>query len=327
MAKRIQDMVDDSTDDKMDGKVSIVYERLGDLQWLPGKGDGEFLRRIKHWRLIIQLGFDAFTLEFLENSIVSYQGVLLVSPYDQGASNNATPYTVGYLKGLSTEELYKWIKDQSKIWKEYNLLTNNCQHFVHAFLAHFEDQGYLIRTSHLAAVNLKHEQPRSDQQEQEEQCQDQKGCQYARPVIPHPMQDQSLQYLHQHQHQQPQNDHSSHHNQNQQYRKDQQHQSQQHQSQQYEIGLHGSEDLQHESHHQHQLQQQQQQQYPDQRQQREQRVHSLGTGTRARPSSPPSSNWIPSIGIPSMEKVGRFIGDMGYKSKSFILPPPKRDDS
>ncbi|KAG0064820.1 hypothetical protein BGZ89_008819 [Linnemannia elongata] len=139
-------MVDDSTDYKMDGKVSVVYEHLDDLKWLPVKGNGEFLRRIKHWRLIIQLGSNAFTLEFIENGIVSSQGVLLVGPYSQGASNNATPYLVGYLQGLSTEVLSKWIQEQSEIWKEYNTLTNNCQHFVHEFLAHFEEAGYLART-------------------------------------------------------------------------------------------------------------------------------------------------------------------------------------
>ncbi|KAF9543178.1 hypothetical protein EC957_001240 [Mortierella hygrophila] len=158
MAKRIQDMVDNSTAEKMDGKVSIVYERLGDLQWLPGKGDGEFLRRIKHWRLVIQLGFDAFTLEFLENSIVSHQGVLIVGTYDQVESRNATAYLVGDLKGLSTEVLYKWIQEESEIWKDYNLRKKNCQHFVQKFLADFET--YLSRTDHLEAVQQNQDQRR-----------------------------------------------------------------------------------------------------------------------------------------------------------------------
>lgn len=39
-------------------------------------------------------------------------------------------------------------------------------------------------------------------------------------------------------------------------------------------------------------------------------------------SSWPSSNWIPSV-----EKVGRFIGDIGYKSKLIILPPSKGNGS
>ncbi|KAF9543181.1 hypothetical protein EC957_001243 [Mortierella hygrophila] len=228
-------MVDNSTAEKMDGKVSIVYERLGDLQWLPGKGDRELLRRIKHWRLTIQLGFDAFTLKFLENSIVSHQGILIVGTYDQVESRNATAYLVGDLKGLSTEVLYKWIQEQSKIWKVYNMLTNNCQPFVHVFLADFET--CLFTTGNLAAVYQKHEQPQSEQQEQEEQCHNQKECQCGRSVIPYPMQNQSLQYQnqHQHQHHQPQNCHSSHHNQNQQYRN-----YQQYQSQPYENGQHGT---------------------------------------------------------------------------------------
>ncbi|KAG0063019.1 hypothetical protein BGZ90_002858 [Linnemannia elongata] len=173
VAKRIQDMVDDAIDGKMDGKVSIIYEYLDDLKWLPVKGNGEFLRRIKHWRLIIQLGSNVLTLEFIENSISSSQGVLLVGPYGQGASNNATPYLVGYLKGLSTEMLSKWIQEHSEIWKEYNTLTNNCQHFVHEFPVYFEEAGYLARTGHLAAVSKKHKQPPPHQQEQEEQRQNQ----------------------------------------------------------------------------------------------------------------------------------------------------------
>ncbi|KAF9090323.1 hypothetical protein BGX29_011538 [Mortierella sp. GBA35] len=71
MGKRIEALVATSTGDTLEGKIYIMYERLNDLQrLLPGKDDGERFRKIKHWRLVIQIGFDCFTLEFLENSIV-----------------------------------------------------------------------------------------------------------------------------------------------------------------------------------------------------------------------------------------------------------------
>ncbi|KAF9145828.1 hypothetical protein BGX30_006600 [Mortierella sp. GBA39] len=355
MAKRIQDMVDDSTDDKMDGKVSIVYERLGDLQWLPGKGDGEFLRRIKHWRLIIQLGFDAFTLEFLENSIVSHQGVLIVGTYDQVESRNATAYPVGNLKGLSTEELYKWIQEQSGIWKEYNLLKNNCQHFVHAFLAHFENLGYLTRTDHLEAVRQKRQQEQSDQQSPPERQlppvpqSEQTHFQQSQSEQPHLQQSESEQpYTQQSQSEQPHSQQSqSEQTHSQQSQSEQPHlqqsqseqphpqlnQTQQHNGQQNQGQQHQDQKVQDLKHlnHQYDNQAQQFQQYQDHQQQQEvqqvdQRCEQQWRSpksdkrVRARSSSSPSKARV------AKAMLGKFLGELGVKSKSFTMFTPKRED-
>ncbi|KAK3810387.1 MAG: hypothetical protein J3Q66DRAFT_373407 [Benniella sp.] len=166
MNELIEELISTSTNDPVGGKIYIMYERLGDLQWLPGKGDGKFLRSIKHWRLVIQLGFDCITLEFLENSLISHQGVVLVGAFDpskidtrgrggdlgsDGQQQSAiTLYHIGDLAELSSEVLFKWIQKQFLSRTEYNILKNNCQHFVYDFLAHFEKEGYLVnRTSHL----------------------------------------------------------------------------------------------------------------------------------------------------------------------------------
>ncbi|KAK3815539.1 MAG: hypothetical protein J3R72DRAFT_461613 [Linnemannia gamsii] len=162
MDELIEELISTSTDDPVEGKIYIMYERLGDFQWLPGKGDGKFLRRIKHWRLVIQLGFDCITLEFLENSLVSRQGVVLVGAYDpskihRGVRGDLGPdgqqqptlYHIGDLAGLSSEVLFKWIQEQFRLKTEYNVLQDNCQDFVYDFLAHFEKEGYLVnRTNH-----------------------------------------------------------------------------------------------------------------------------------------------------------------------------------
>ncbi|KAG0200101.1 hypothetical protein BGX33_011226 [Mortierella sp. NVP41] len=150
MGKRIEALVATSTGDTLEGKIYIMYERLNDLQrLLPGKDDGERFRKIKHWRLVIQIGFDCFTLEFLENSIVSQQGVVMVGPYNQESSQR-TLYPIGDLR-ISTEVLFNWTQEQFNEWTVYNLFQKNCQHFVHHFLAFVEKEGYLTnRTDHLA---------------------------------------------------------------------------------------------------------------------------------------------------------------------------------
>ncbi|KAF9903162.1 hypothetical protein EC991_004108 [Linnemannia zychae] len=168
MDKRIKELVSNSTDDPVSGKVYIMYERLGDFQWLPGKGDGKFLRSIKHWRLVIQLGFDCITLEFLENSLISHQGVVLVSAFDPSRidtrsredlgsegqqQSEVSLYHIGDLTGLSSEVLFKWIQNEFQSWKEYNVIKNNCQHFVHAFLAYFDEKGYLVNRSNHFVTN------------------------------------------------------------------------------------------------------------------------------------------------------------------------------
>lgn len=149
MEKAIQGMVDNASKDEMDGKVFIVYKSVGDFDWLFGSGDGESWREFKHWRLVIQLGFDCFTLEYLENSIVSHEGVVVVGAFDLQAPNSLTLYHLGDLKALSTEVLYNWIKEESRSRKPYNVIVNNCHQFVHRFLADFVRPGYLTRTNHM----------------------------------------------------------------------------------------------------------------------------------------------------------------------------------
>lgn len=143
-------MVDNSSDDRMDGKVYVVYERIGALQWLlPGESAGEDMRWCKHWRLVIQLGFDWFTLEFVENSLLSLQGVVMAGSFDPEAASDAILYHVGDLKEMSTMVLYRWIKDEFRSKVPYNVLVNNCQHFVLRFLSEFEGAGYFTKTGHL----------------------------------------------------------------------------------------------------------------------------------------------------------------------------------
>ncbi|KAF9546432.1 hypothetical protein EC957_009781 [Mortierella hygrophila] len=164
MDEVIKELISTSTDNPVDGKIYIMYERLGDFQWLPGKGDGKFLRRFKHWCLVIQLGFDCITLEFFENSQISRQGVVMVGAFDPsridtrvrggdlGPDDQQQPamafYHIGDLAGLSSEVLFRWIQEQFRSRTEYNVLQNNCQHFVYDFLAHFEKEYIVNRTSH-----------------------------------------------------------------------------------------------------------------------------------------------------------------------------------
>ncbi|KAK5809642.1 hypothetical protein F5H01DRAFT_47010 [Linnemannia elongata] len=150
MRKTIQGMVDNASKDETNGKVYIVYENIAGLQWM-SPGDGEFMREIKHWRLVIQHGFDWFTLEYLQDSVFALQSLVVVAPFDPAAMNAPTKYHVGDLKGLSSEKLLNWIQEEFNSKEEYNVLTNNCHDFVHNFLATFEEFGQLFRTGHLQA--------------------------------------------------------------------------------------------------------------------------------------------------------------------------------
>ncbi|KAF9147541.1 hypothetical protein BG015_010790 [Linnemannia schmuckeri] len=157
MKQMIHDMVEMSTTDQVEGKVYIVYERVGDLQWLPGKGDGESFRQIKHWRLVVQLGFDCFTLEFLENSLVSQQGIVMVGAFDAGDfhQKGTTRYPLGDLSEMSSYVMFKWIQDEFSKWTTYNLRKRNCQHFVRHFLAFVEESGYLINPTYQFGAVMK----------------------------------------------------------------------------------------------------------------------------------------------------------------------------
>ncbi|KAG0288694.1 hypothetical protein BGZ97_006692, partial [Linnemannia gamsii] len=146
---RIEDMIDMSTDDPVEGKVYIVYERLGDLQWLPGKGYGESWRLSKHWLLVIQLGFDWFTLEFQEDS---GEGIVIVGAFDPANMHGPGRkiYALGKLT-MSSEEMFSWIQKQFHEWTYYNLRKRNCQHFVRAFLQFVQEKKYLSNeTAHFS---------------------------------------------------------------------------------------------------------------------------------------------------------------------------------
>ncbi|KAG0063020.1 hypothetical protein BGZ90_002859, partial [Linnemannia elongata] len=119
MKKTIQGMVDNASKDETNGKVYIVYENIAGLQWM-SPGDGEFMREIKHWRLVIQHGFDWFTLEYLQDSVFALQSLVVVAPFDPAAMNAPTKYHVGDLKGLSSERLLKWIQVEFNSKEEYN---------------------------------------------------------------------------------------------------------------------------------------------------------------------------------------------------------------
>lgn len=153
MGKTIQDLVDNATSEKTNGKVHIAYENIADLRWI-SQGDDDSLRGIKHWRLVIQLGFDAFTLEYLQDSVFTFQGLVMVGPFNPDATNNPRLYHVGDLRELDSKELFGWIQKEFSSKEQYNVITNNCHDFVHSFLAKFEESGHLSRTGHLeASVN------------------------------------------------------------------------------------------------------------------------------------------------------------------------------
>jgi hypothetical protein len=157
MDKTIQGMLDHASNHKMDGKVHVMYENVRNVQSLFGDGDGESWRHIKHWRLVIQLGFDCFTLEYFQGTVFTLQGIVVVGPFDLEAEHRETLYHVGDLKGLSTVQLYTWIQDEFHSKESYNVAWNNCQHFVHNFLTEFEDTGHLTRTSHLSRAFFRRE--------------------------------------------------------------------------------------------------------------------------------------------------------------------------
>ena len=108
MEKNIQNMVGHASNDKTNGKVHIVYEHIPDLWWI-SQGDSESKRMFKHSRLAIQLGLDWFTLEYFHDSVFAFQDLVMVGPFDPEATSTPTLCRVGDLKGLSTEELFKWI--------------------------------------------------------------------------------------------------------------------------------------------------------------------------------------------------------------------------
>ncbi|KAG0372886.1 hypothetical protein BGX24_012451 [Mortierella sp. AD032] len=135
MLLRIGELIESSTKDTVEAQFSVIYERLSDFKWFPGKGDGKANRSFKHWKILIEIGFDSFTVEFLENSLISQQGVVKIMPYHSQA-NKATSYPLGSMI-VSTHRLYWEILEMYFSWKDYSLTHHNCQHFVKNFLDRF----------------------------------------------------------------------------------------------------------------------------------------------------------------------------------------------
>ncbi|KAF9901147.1 hypothetical protein EC991_006462 [Linnemannia zychae] len=122
METSIRALIDSSSTDIIQGKLYIIYERLSDFRWLPGNGDGESGSAFKHWKLLIVIGFDSFTLEFMENSLISRQGLVMVSPFDLSTSR-ATAYYLADIT-IDTETLYKRIQAFFGGWTVYNTPTH-----------------------------------------------------------------------------------------------------------------------------------------------------------------------------------------------------------
>ncbi|KAG0372887.1 hypothetical protein BGX24_012452 [Mortierella sp. AD032] len=128
MDQTIRILVGGATDDVIQGRLYAMYERLYDLRWLPGNSYGEFARGAKHWKLVFEIGYDSFTVEFLEDSLISRYGMVKVAPYSPH-TEPATKYLLGTIT-TSTLWLYSDILELFSAWKEYSLVSHNCQHFV-----------------------------------------------------------------------------------------------------------------------------------------------------------------------------------------------------
>ncbi|KAK3831999.1 MAG: hypothetical protein J3R72DRAFT_238538 [Linnemannia gamsii] len=143
----IQALIKSSSTDVVKGKLYVIYERLSNFKWLPGNGDGKAGRAFKHWRLLIEIGFDSFTLEFLENSLISRQGVVILSPFSR-STDSATTYFLCNIS-IDTNTLYKHIETLFILWTAYSITNNNCQHFVQSFLFRYHMENCLSnRTPH-----------------------------------------------------------------------------------------------------------------------------------------------------------------------------------
>ncbi|KAF9131033.1 hypothetical protein BGW39_002344 [Mortierella sp. 14UC] len=139
MEKNIRSLIDISTDDVVKGQLYVIYETLAGFRWLFGNHDGEKNRVIKHWKLVIEIGFDSFILEFLENSLTSRHGLIKVRKYNP-QFDPEKKYFLGNIN-ISTQELYTHILELFFNWREYNVAFCNCQHFVQRFVNHYQNKG------------------------------------------------------------------------------------------------------------------------------------------------------------------------------------------
>ncbi|KAF9145830.1 hypothetical protein BGX30_006602 [Mortierella sp. GBA39] len=132
MEECIRHLIEESTDDVVGGEIYIIYERLSELNWLPWDGDGQTNRFFKHWRLVVFIGFDRYKIEYLENSKVSKQGVVMVSAYNPDV-DNATLYLLSKIS-IDSKTFFRELLALFSDWTYYSIKRQNCQHFVHGFL-------------------------------------------------------------------------------------------------------------------------------------------------------------------------------------------------
>ncbi|KAK3831998.1 MAG: hypothetical protein J3R72DRAFT_425264 [Linnemannia gamsii] len=78
-------LIETATHDKVDVRTSLIYTPTEDLEWLFSNSNDESFRVFKHWTLLIEYGLvtDTITVEFMENSLDSKEGLVKVTPYDR----------------------------------------------------------------------------------------------------------------------------------------------------------------------------------------------------------------------------------------------------
>ncbi|GJJ68049.1 hypothetical protein EMPS_00395 [Entomortierella parvispora] len=148
MEDSLRTRLDELQAGEIEGELYIIYERLADFKWLPGRGDGQKLRDFKHWKLLIVLGEERITVEFLENHFLSQQGQLLVERFPQHYAGKV--FLLGKLT-LCPRELYEWFLHSLYEYTKYDILRRNCQGFVVEFLIDLHTSLH-SRTPHLETL-------------------------------------------------------------------------------------------------------------------------------------------------------------------------------
>ncbi|KAF9901146.1 hypothetical protein EC991_006461 [Linnemannia zychae] len=128
-------LIESSTKNTLEVKFFVIYEQLKDLKLLPGKGNGKVNRDFKHWKILMEIGFDNLTVEFLENKSNNGQGVVKIEKYTSQSGNDLREKLGSII--ISTHRLYWEILAMHFSWNEYSVVDRNCQHFVKGFLERF----------------------------------------------------------------------------------------------------------------------------------------------------------------------------------------------
>ncbi|KAF9543179.1 hypothetical protein EC957_001241 [Mortierella hygrophila] len=114
MEQRIQNYLDRSTDTRTRGNLYILYERLGQFKWFPGKGDSKRRCESKHWKLVVIIGDDRVIIDFVENGDNTKRGIVILSDYDRYRGNSQLHF-LGNIT-IDTEKLYSDIHDMFTEW-------------------------------------------------------------------------------------------------------------------------------------------------------------------------------------------------------------------